>query len=189
MRLFAAVSLPQDAVGTLSGAVAELAAACPGLRPVRPDALHVTLRFYGDLLSADTQALREKLGGGALRTAAFTATLGGAGQFPPHGTPRVLYAGFVSGSEDLVALWREVCVLSDGYGEPPEVAYTPHVTLARSRRDGPRPRADSIRRLWETLDGLRIPVPVQGITLYASQLLPKGPRYTVVEEVTCAPSR
>lgn len=188
MRLFLAVPLPQAVRAALCAAAERLALAFPSLGAVRSEALHVTLRFLGETSPSDAQELRTRMQRAKLSTRAFRATMGGYGQFPPGGQPRVLYVGFRSGAEALVDLWKETCAVSQGIGEePPESSFVPHVTLARNRRGAVSRTLPPFAEFAAYLDGLSLEVPVAGAVLYESQLGSGGPRYTPLEEVTCAP--
>ena len=188
MRLFVAVTLPEAVREALVTAAERLASALPALSAVRSEALHVTLRFLGETAPSDARELRARMQRARLSTRTFRATIGGYGQFPPRGQPRVLYVGFRAGAEAMVELWKEMCVVSHGIGEEePESAFVPHVTLARNRRGAISRSLPPLGEFAAFLDGLSVEVPVAAAALYESVLGSGGPRYTLLEEVRCAP--
>lgn len=186
MRVFAAVALEPAAVGVLAAAVRDLCHELPGLTPVRPEAIHLTLRFYGEVADADGDRLTELLAGRRLETPRTRLVVGGYGQFPPRGQPRVLWTGLREGAEAARSLAREVNALTAAIGEPPEAVYTPHVTLARDRRGACRGREAVLDRFRRALDALSLDTTAAGVSLYRSELGPTGPRYTILGEAMCA---
>jgi RNA 2',3'-cyclic 3'-phosphodiesterase len=187
LRLFVAARLPEELRSSLASAILPVAREARSLSPVRPEAMHVTLRFVGETEPARVEELRALLRDARLGTPAFRATLGGYGRFPPRGQPRVLYVGFRSGEEGFQSLWREVAALTRGFGDgEPESSFVPHVTLARNRRGDLSPELPSLRSLVGFLDGLSVELRVQAASLFESVLERGGPRHTLLEEVRCA---
>ena len=187
MRLFAAVSLPPAVVAPLEGVLDLLRVKLPGLSVVRPEALHLTLRFYGELDETEARGLGALFSAARLATPAARMVVGGYGQFPSRGEPRVLWTGLRSGGDVVCGLWREITALTSGFGEAPESDYTPHVTLARDRRGAVRGRAEELGAVRRALDVLSLEAPVAGVRLYRSDLGGGSPRYTVLAEAPCAP--
>ena len=154
-RLFVAVWPPAHVVDALAG----LVPARPGLRPVPPHQLHVTLRFLGD---ADAGEVVARLDGVAL--AAATAVLGPA--IRRLGPSAVVVP--VSGLDALAAAVRDA---TGDLGEPAG-PFRGHLTLARLRR-GTR-RDDLVGRpVGGSFD-------VDEVLLVDSTLGQHGPDYAVV---------
>ena len=130
-RLFVAVWPPDSVVDELAG----LAPGRPGLRPVPPHQLHVTLRFLGD---ADAGVVAARLDG--VTFAAATAVLGPAVRRLGPGAVVVP----VSGLDALAA------AVGDATGDlgKPAGPFRGHLTLARLRRghEAGRPRRAVRRR-------------------------------------------
>ena len=175
MRLFIALPLPPE----IASAAAELLPELPGLRPVRPELLHVTLAFVGqvsderlaDVLAASAEA--------AASQAPFAVTLDRAGRFPDGGAPRVVWMGMGEGateSADLAAAVRNALTAREvPFDDKP---FRPHVTLARVKPDVDRTTAQAIAAATA---GLRVPplrFMAEAIVPFESVLSPHGPRYT-----------
>ena len=133
MRLFVAVPLPgdvQDALGRLQGGV-------PGARWTKPDNMHLTLRFLGEVSEADAAHLDDALG--AIHEPGFAVTISGVGVFESRHGPRVLWAG-VAANPDLMHLQDKVERCAQMLGFPPEKRkFAAHITLARFKsRPGKR---------------------------------------------------
>jgi 2'-5' RNA ligase len=112
---------------------------------VRPDGIHLTLKFLGDVDDAQEPVLRAALaraasgGGGEPRERGVTLQVAGFGVFPDFHRPRVVWAG-VAPDPALELLQDGVERAFAPLGFPTEArAFRPHVTLGRAARDA-RPR-------------------------------------------------
>ena len=88
IRCFIAVDVPQEMreqIGLLEGSIAT-----EGLRLVRPELVHVTLKFLGDVPEAKVKRVKEALA--AIKLAPFTARVAGMGAFPGRSV-RVVWLG------------------------------------------------------------------------------------------------
>jgi len=97
---------------------------------VKPDSLHVTLKFIGE--SKEQSAIEEELR--HVRCAPITLTFKGVGFFTPR-KPRVFWVG-VEAPTELAELAADVDARLSKIGVPKEPhtyeEYQPHVTLART---------------------------------------------------------
>jgi 2'-5' RNA ligase len=154
-------------------------------RWVKPESLHVTLKFIGEQPEPAVEQIKLALG-----TVSATATeiqFQGYGFFPTAKSARVFWIGMEAGPQ-LAAL---AATIDDKVAPlPKEVrAFSPHLTLARGpggsgsprwrKGDGPN---RSFQRLQEKLAALPAPefggMTAREFFLYQSQLSPKGPKYT-----------
>lgn len=142
-RLFVAVPLPGPALSAVEALVAGVRLAPepgPGerrdpadVRWVRMDGLHVTLRFLGPTDPARLPDARAAVQAAAEGVERFEVSLRGAGAFPEHGRPRVLWLGLERGLDALDALARRVASALAEHGWPhDDRPVRPHLTLARS---------------------------------------------------------
>lgn len=94
--------------------------------------LHVTLKFLGELDEARLPRVCDIVRAAAARTAPFDIEIGGLGCFPPR-APRVLWVGVTDRGE----CNRWVQGVAGPFAElgfaPETRAFTPHITLGRSR--------------------------------------------------------
>ena len=133
MRIFVAVFPPPEVRGALSGAARELPVVGE-VRWVRPENVHLTLKFLGDVSEDDLGHIAEALEPVRLRHAPFEAELSGFGAFPSAMRARIVWAGIGEGSEPLRALTRDVeASLEPLSFEREDRAYVPHLTLGRAR--------------------------------------------------------
>src|SRR5260370_38946298 len=102
----------------------------PEARWARPEGLHVTLKFIGEVSEAKVQEIKAALV--SVKAAPFAAKFEGAGFFPSPKSPRVFWIG-VDGGPALSQLAGMIDHVTEKLGiAKEERAYSPHLTLARS---------------------------------------------------------
>jgi len=109
IRCFVAVDLPEEMrekVGPLQSKIAT-----EGLRRVRPDLVHITIKFLGDVPAEKVERVKEALA--AVRAAPFTARLAGMGAFPGRSV-RVVWLG-LEGDFSLLSAKVEAALRPLGY--------------------------------------------------------------------------
>ncbi len=130
-----ALWLPIEHRERLGPYLADCERRAPGFRWVRPEGLHLTLRFLGKVPEDRLTAVRQALAG--VRATSFRMALGGLGSFGRPGASRVVWMGLADGGEaaaDLSAAVELAC--REAALEPEERRLRPHVTLARARARG-----------------------------------------------------
>ena len=130
MRLFVALEISSDVRENLAGLLKSLRAVSPQTRFVRPENLHVTLKFIGEVPEVKLAAIRAALAG-VRSEQAVTLDFRGLGFFPDEKRPRVLWAG-IAASPSLKTLAADI----EKAMEPVDIAreereFSPHLTLAR----------------------------------------------------------
>ncbi len=177
IRTFLAIPLCDEVRSRVIEIRDELAAQFPGVRWVRPETMHLTLRFFGDV----SEESLEKIGDVVLSVGRlhppFTLRFRGVGAFPSAARPRVFWLG-VDGAP-LKGLYADLEEALDRAGFPREERpFSPHLTLGRSR-DRLRSGAD-LGRYRQIEGGV---LQVDSVVLYESRLQPAGaahlPRKTV----------
>lgn len=180
MRLFVAVEVGDGVRRAASHAIDELQRRAQRLAPharvtwVKPEQLHLTVRFIGHVDPALGDRIRMALGP-PLQARTFELTIEGTGTFPPRRPPRVIWAGITDGIEQMRALEREVRArLEPLVPSTEERDYHPHLTLGRVKNPaGLRPAV-----LLNGLDSMSFGVArVAAVTLFESRLSSSGPTY------------
>ncbi|HWS54869.1 MAG TPA: RNA 2',3'-cyclic phosphodiesterase [Pyrinomonadaceae bacterium] len=179
-RIFCAVELPAGLRELVAARAARLREAFPRVRVswVRGESLHLTLKFVGEIGPARVADLSEAAGRAAAGAGAFGLTVAGAGTFPPHGPPRVLWLGVEDVSGGLARLNRRLEDECAAAGFEREArAFSPHLTLARPRdpRDA-RGLAAAHRETPFEPQAFN----VNELIVMESELAPGGSRYTPV---------
>lgn len=181
-RLFIAVMLPADVRERLARLAHLLDEHRAILRPVRPEALHFTLRFLGEQTGEQERLAAEACAAAVVGVAAFPLASGGFGTFPNQRRPRVVWLGLRTGAEPLIALQRRVQneLLRRRVVSARE-EFTPHLTLARVRPDATPATLAALATALATLPaGEQARCTADAICLVHSALTPQGSRYTVV---------
>jgi 2'-5' RNA ligase len=159
----------------------------PDGRWVKPESLHITLKFIGEQSDEKVEDIKRALE--TITAKMFEINIRGYGFFPTSRTPRVFWIGIDPGNE-LTALAAAMDEELSALGIPKEEhAFSPHLTLARggAKSGSPRKQKDdkannNLQRLQEKLAALP-PLEFGTMTareffLYHSQLSPSGSRYT-----------
>ena len=181
LRAFIAVDLPPAAREAVEGVTRRLrAGAGDGVRWVRPEGVHLTLKFLGDVDAGSVPSISQALGRAAASAAPFDLFLDGVGAFPNARRPRVVWVGLGGGLEPLAGLQQSIEEELEALGFAGERrAFIPHLTLGRVR-DGISTTQG--RALSEALGGVGVQpgvkLPVREVSLIKSDLRPSGAVYT-----------
>jgi 2'-5' RNA ligase len=178
MRLFIAIELDDGARQAIASLQTRLKAALGDerstLKWIRPDHVHLTLAFLGEIDDGLAGSVVEAIGQ-PVRTERFAIAFGGLGMFPSAGAPRVLWLGLTAGASEVIGVQREVAARITRLGIALERRpFHPHLTLARWRTS-----RISDRRLVMTADPAHeiAAVEVHAVSLIHSRLSPAGPTY------------
>ena len=171
MRLFTAIELSEAARAAIAVEQRRIVESLGGgsrLRLVKPEQMHLTLVFIGEVADERGAAITTLMEQ-AIPMAPFRISLGGIGAFPPRGAPRALYVDVVDGADAATELHA---LVAERLGQRDQRPFRPHVTLGRWRDSRPsdRPKA-SHRAVIGSVD-------VVSVTLFQSRLSPAGPAYT-----------
>ncbi len=189
MRVFIALDIDdaiRDRISRFMDGVREFA---PDARWVRPESLHVTLKFIGEKSAEAVEQIKEALA--AVKGQAVEMGFRGHGFFPTAKSARVFWVGIEPGPA-LASLANAVDDVTAGLGIPKEErAFNAHLTLARGgggsgsprRQNGGRP-SKNFQRLQEKLSALSASdfgtMTAHEFFLYQSQLSRGGSRYTKI---------
>jgi len=180
LRLFVACELPpavRDALGRLQD---ELRARGAGrLRWVRPEGIHLTLKFLGEVPAARREAVENALAGAVVSPFALDVRLGSLGGFGGRQRLRVIWVGLegdVEGLAELAALIEEAL---GPLGFPREGRpFAPHLTLARVPDDAGIQERSRLADLLEAFPSPPLPsMTLTAVNLMQSFLQPTGARY------------
>jgi len=126
IRCFVAVEIPSEMREGIRHLQSQIAT--EGLRLVRPDLVHVTMKFLGDVPEGRVQMVSDALS--KVRVAPFTARVAGMGAFPGRAV-RVVWLGLEGNFMELYEKIEEA--LSPVGFEREARGFSPHVTLGRVR--------------------------------------------------------
>ena len=179
VRAFVAVELPQAVKIALKPTLDALAAErIRGLRTVRAESAHITLRFLGDVPSDRLVSVVEALSGAARCVRPFRLRLGDVGSFPSSGAPSVLWIGLSGGLEEAGRLYEAVTESLAALDWPAEGRrFSPHITLARLASGASRPARRGALRVASSAPPQRLTFDVRSVCLMRSRLERAGARY------------
>lgn len=172
VRAFVALELDSELRRRMAALVQELRPLVSGGRWVRPEAVHLTLRFLGSASPDQLFTLRTALAAASRACPPAQAPVAELGTFPPRGRPRVLWLGIAL--PDSVLRLQEACeAAAVAAGFAPETrSFRPHLTLARFKTPARLPELPAV-----DLGAARL----ERLHLMRSDLRPEGARYTVVD--------
>ena len=179
VRTFIAIELPDEVRAYLADCQQRLRRAGGDVRWVRPDIIHLTLVFLGevptDMLADLETAAREALA----RFGPLTLRAAGAGRFPPKGLPRVIWIGIEETTGRLAELQKALAKATAAFAEKEEDrAYQAHLTLGRVK--SPKGGRD-LSAAVDAMTGQTGPTFIaQAVTISRSDLSPQGPTYTAL---------
>lgn len=181
MRCFLAIEPPHDVAERLAQLGARLRRCPVRASWVHTGHMHLTLRFLGDIDDAARDAVAEFLRGRLANSPPIQIHVQSVGAFPNLRRPSVLWAGAgpLTGPLEVVqGHCEEAC---RNAGLPPEPKpFHPHITLARIKDHRPPAElAQAVERERAFTAGEFV---VHGVSLFMSQLTPRGPVYTRLEE-------
>ncbi len=187
VRAFVAIELPPQVRDVLAGLVQELSRArLRGVRLVRPEGVHLTLKFLGDVQVAQVEAIASALARVARAHEPFLLELVGAGVFPERSAPRVLWVGIEGDMEPLRALQRDVEAALETLGfAREERGFKPHLTIGRIREGAsPADRREAERALASAWTSPGVRMEVGSVSLMKSILRPDGAIYERLASVS-----
>jgi len=177
VRTFIAVELDAPMRDALAGLQERIRRALgPPMRWVKPEGMHLTLKFLGRTPEDLLPSIADALAAAARRSRPFAIELDEPGGFPNTRRPRVLWAAVRGDLDALADLRQNVEEMIAPLGFPTEDrAFRPHLTLGRATGD--------VRIAPETwaaaeLDADTVSQTVREVALMKSDLGPGGARYS-----------
>jgi 2'-5' RNA ligase len=179
MRLFLAIPIDKQILSTLAGAVDKLRGSRGPVRWVRPEGMHLTLKFLGDTNEDRVESLVQAVSGTCRNIMPFPISVTGAGAYPNLRRPRVLWAGVVESSGTLKRLVKQVEEEAEKLGwERERREFSPHITIGRVK--GNMNIARLTTAVKEIKDEHWGDQEVGELVLYSSKLRPGGAVYEKV---------
>ena len=190
IRTFVAVELNASVKAHIAAAIEQLRGEqINNLRLVRPEGVHLTLKFLGDIDVDRVPAVAEAMSEVAKRHTSFCLTLGSTGVFPNSNRARVLWIGVDGDLESLRLLQASVedALIAIGFS-PEKRGFNPHLTIGRMHHRASR---SDRSRAATALSSLRLPedqpIAVDAISLMKSTLLPDGAIYECIAKALLSP--
>ncbi|MBD3425853.1 MAG: RNA 2',3'-cyclic phosphodiesterase [Candidatus Omnitrophica bacterium] len=176
VRSFIAIELSEQARLELARVADTLKSSGAAVKWVKPESVHLTLKFLGEVEEDRLVRVAEKLKDIAKGTSPFEFVLEKIGVFPKWEYAKVLWIGLAGGSDEVkeIVSRAERVLQKEGFDKEKR-AYTPHLTLGRIRS---AKRKKELRELTEKTRVNPVPSRVSRIILFKSELTPEGAVYT-----------
>lgn len=179
IRAFLAIDLSVVIRQALAQLQTELRGKLPKVTWVRPESIHLTLKFLGYIEVSMVDQLRDALEPLGKGQSSFTINVQGLGVFPSVQKPRILWVGIIGEIQLLLNLLLQIEVALEPLGfVPEERPYHPHLTLARIKHEstkvGSALNQAGVLEENQYLGQLEI----DRLTLFQSDLDSSGARYT-----------
>ena len=179
-RCFIGIPVPDSYVDETTTLIARLAKQTrASMRWSKPENLHLTLRFLGDIETTQLDAVASVLN--TVKSAPFIMQAVGFGGFPDMQRPRIIWLALKQGGPSCTTLADAInaTLVPLGFDRPKHLL-RPHLTLGRVRK--------SANNDWPSLLKLHRPTwppfTATRFTLWQSDLRPDGPVYTPLNEYT-----
>lgn len=172
IRTFIALPIPDNLKDSLRSAISGLRGKNSGVRWVRPESIHITLKFLGDIDENLTGSLSAELDRVALTCPGLRLGVSELGCFPNRRRARVIWAGLMGDTDPLSCLAVSIDRMCSEFGIKQEKRpFNAHLTLGRLK--------------VPSMVDLDIPVMEEWyeageVVFYRSELLPTGARYTAL---------
>ncbi len=177
IRSFIAIEIPEPVRRNIGDLQKKLKQASADVKWVRPEGIHLTLKFLGNISLPDVEKLAQALSSVVESHEPFELRILGLGGFPTGRNPRVLWVGVDRGAEKALSLQRAIEEKAGEVQFPPENrAFKPHLTLGRVRSSKGR---EALSQMMEIHKNIEIGTfQADAVFLFRSELKPSGAVYT-----------
>jgi RNA 2',3'-cyclic 3'-phosphodiesterase len=180
IRAFLAIDPPPDVIRKINDIQGILRKNIQGpISWVRPEGIHLTLKFFGDVTQNDVNAISEVIATHATGARTFNLEVKGLGVFPSLRRPRVVWIGISGEVAQLTILQQVIDQRLAACGIPREERpFRAHLTVARIK--SPQGLSGLDNCLAGNASASAGIFAATGLTLFKSNLTPKGAVYTVL---------
>jgi 2'-5' RNA ligase len=179
MRAFIAIEIPRTIKTELIQVIDRLKSSRADVKWVKPEGIHLTLKFLGNIDQQKIKEVKEILDKVAKMQVCFEIRLEGLGAFPKPVSPRVIWAGVKQGAQNTINLAKNLENQLEKIGfEKEKRPFHPHLTLGRLRS------GQNKGKLVQLLKSSKFKSPsvIQAthVSLIQSTLTPGGAIYTPI---------
>jgi 2'-5' RNA ligase len=151
------------------------------VRWVPAENIHLTLKFLGNVSTANLEMLKEIMGNVGSNHHECDISVGGIGAFPKTHNPRVIWVG-MEVPQELISLQHNIEIETARLGYSREHRpFSPHLTFGRVSRNA---SSQDVRAIAEILDSYKVgflgATRISSVYLYRSDLKPDGAVYTPI---------
>ena len=183
MRTFIAIELPNEIKNSLSRLQEELKASQADVKWVKPENIHLTLKFLGEIDDKKLEKITKIIFDIAKEKNKFQIRISSLGTFPKIDFPRVIWVGVDIGDKETKGIAEELEEKIAKIGIPKEDRpFSSHITIGRTRSSLNRENLVRDLKNKAELSGEKLEFYATSITLFQSTLTPHGPIYEALKE-------
>ena len=181
VRCFIAIHVPEAIRGALARLSAELRSCRVRAKWARPEQMHLTLRFLGEITPDQCATISAHMAKSTRKLAPFQLRVHGVGAFPNVRRANIIWSGVGPSDGPLAQLQMhcEAAARSAGLTAEPR-AFFPHITL--TRLTDRRPPEDLILAIERHQTFIAGEFTVEGVSLCKSELTQGGPVHSRLQE-------
>ncbi len=182
MRTFIAIEIPDGIKQQMVEVQARLRKAAIDASWPRPEGIHLTLKFLGEVPESQLPDITAALQASVLGKKPFRLEVSGTGAFPSARNARVLWIGLAGELGALAELQAAVedAIVRIGM-EREDRPFKPHLTLARIKYLRSK---ESLQKALEQEKDIRLPgFEVQAVSLMKSELKRSGAEYAEITRI------
>jgi len=177
LRTFIAIDIP----GNILSEIRELQEGIKDygfkIRWVRPESIHLTLKFLGDIKAVKINEIAEAISKTVVRYTPISLQAKGVGVFPGIKRPQVLWVGLAGQLEPLVSLQKTLDENLETIGFPMEKRpFKGHLTMGRMKAKIDVKKFGDVLMTFRSFESEAFTA--DKIILYKSELKPSGAVYT-----------
>ncbi|MBI2119104.1 MAG: RNA 2',3'-cyclic phosphodiesterase [Elusimicrobia bacterium] len=182
MRLFIAVDCPQELKSSLSQFLKNSFQTIPqkGMKWVRAEHFHLTLRFLGEVEESRVQLLEDTLTDSLGGVQSFSSKFTTFGFFPSSKRARIFWIGLDDSKEKLANLAKKIeeGLIVNNFGKS-DKEFSAHLTLARFSLT---PLPIVLQQIEKIKSPSFAELKISQVLLMQSVLQPEGPHYVVLKQ-------
>lgn len=182
VRTFIGISLEHSVVAEISQELSYLKHKFPNINWVKPQNIHITLKFLGNIEPNDLRGVFNKVDQIGHSVLPFALSIQSATVLPDCKRPRVVCAGTGMGTDEIVKLQKKVEECYDEFTNSSEnKQYYPHVTLGRIKKPS---YALGFEEYLSDLDNIDFGITdVDELVVYMSELGNNGAEYSPMYKI------
>lgn len=181
IRTFIAIELSKETQENLSQIIKELKSSGADVKWVKPENIHLTLKFLGETKISLIENINKILKETAEQFEKFDFQLNELGAFPKIQSPRVIWVnafeptGIIAKIVSMLEEWLEKLGFAKERRE-----FAPHITIGRVKSS--EGRINLVDKLKTTKISSPLIQEANKLTLFKSTLMPSGPIYEVLNQ-------
>lgn len=180
VRTFVAIECSDHLRSACGSAIDALDKVISEVRWVRPDDIHLTLKFLGEVEDRELHSVCRKVGEATQTVSKFDVSCSSIGAFPSVERPGTIWVDVIDTNDHMMELQQKVAQSLTDLGFPIERRpFKPHLTLGRtrSRNSGNPEWLKAVEKNANRDFGL---LSVNEVVVFSSELERKGPIYTAL---------